>query len=144
MEDGRRKAYIKQQAAVRRKEGMGPSNLSMKRKLLAKTDRTPKKPKVMVRSVGVILEAKLPPPPVHRKGKGLMIGKGPVNEKRPILLRKDPQYSFNQLSSIITSEDYEDLDNHSIEAIGETSLFSLAQVCIRLFFHFVMLFVYSF
>lgn len=95
MEDGRRKAYIKQQAAVRRKEGTGPSNLSMKRKPLAKTDRTPKKPKVMVRSVGVILETKLPPPPVHGKGKGLMIGKGPVNEKRPILLRKDPQYSFN-------------------------------------------------
>lgn len=140
MEDRRRKAYIKQQATVRRKEGTGPSNLSMKRKLLAKTDRTPKKPKVMVRSVGVILEAKLPPPPVHGKGKGLMIGKGPVNEKCPILLRKDPQYSFNQLSSIITSEDYED----PIEAIGETGLFSLAQVCIRLFFHFVMLFVYSF
>lgn len=140
MEDRRRKAYIKQQAAVRRKEGTGPSNLSMKRKPLAKTDRMPKKPKVMVRSVGVILEAKLPPPPVHGKGKGLMIGKGPVNKKCPILLHKDPQYSFNQLSSIITSEDYED----PIEAIGEMGLFSLAQVCIRLFFHFVMLFVYSF
>ena len=74
MEESKRRAYIKQQAAARKKEGMGPSNLSIKRKPLDKTDRPPKKPKVMVRFGKVTpTEAKLPPP-VHGKGKGLMTG----------------------------------------------------------------------
>ena len=68
MEDGRRRVYIKQQAAARKKEGTDLSNLSMKRKPLDKTDRPPKKPKVMVGSVRVILKAKLHPLPIHEKG----------------------------------------------------------------------------
>ena len=35
---------------------------------------------------------------------------------------------LERLSSIITSEDYEDLGNHSTEAMGETGLFNIAQV----------------
>ena len=73
-----------------------------------------------------------------------MMGQGPVAEKRPVLLREDPHYAFKQLSSIIKSDDYEDLGNHSTKAIGETDLFSLAQVCVRLSFSSVMLFLYSF
>ena len=112
---------------MRKREGTGLSNPSTKRKPLDKTDCPPKKPKVMVRPIVVTpTETKLPPLPVHGKGKGLMMGQGPINEKRPVLLRKDPQYALKQLSSIIMSEDYEDLGNHSIEAMGETSLFSLA------------------
>ena len=75
MEDERRRAYIKQQAAAQ-KEGTSPSNPSIKRKPLDKTDRQPKTPKVMVRSVKVTpTEAKLAPPPVHGMGKGLMTGR---------------------------------------------------------------------
>ena len=37
----------------------------------------------------------------------------------------------SKISSIIGSEDYEDLGNHSTEAMGETGLFSIAQVRIR-------------
>ena len=29
----------------------------------------------------------------------------------------------------MSSDDYEDLGNHAIEAMGETELFSIAQVC---------------
>ena len=38
---------------------------------------------------------------------------------------------MGKISSIIGSEDYEDLGNHSTEAMGETGLFSIAQVRVR-------------
>lgn len=95
MEKGKRRAFIKQQAAARKKEGMGPSNSSIKRKLLDKTDRQPKKPKVTVGSGRVTpIEAKLPPPPVHGKGKGFMTCQGPVDKKCPVLLHEDHQYAL--------------------------------------------------
>ena len=110
-----------------------------------KSDHPPKKPKVTVGSIRVTpTETKLPPPSVHGKCKGLMMGQVPADKKCSVLLREDPKYAFKKLLSIITSEDYEDLGNHSIEAMGETGLFSLAQVCIRLPFLFIMLFVYFF
>ena len=73
-----------------------------------------------------------------------MTGQVPADGKCPILLHKDPQYALKQLSSILTSEDYEDLGNHSIKAIRETGLFSLSQVCFHLPFLSVTLFVYYF
>ena len=92
-----------------------------------KTDRPPKKPKVTIGSIrATTTKTKLPPKLVHGKDKGLMMGQLPVDEKCPVLLREDPHYALKQLSSILTSEDYEDLGNHSIEAMWETSLFSLA------------------
>ena len=66
MEDGRRRAYIKQQVVVKKKEGTCPSHPSTKRKPMDKTDRPPKKPKVTVGSVGATpTETKLPPPPTR-------------------------------------------------------------------------------
>ena len=92
-----------------------------------------KKPKVVKEPVVAIpAEEKLPPSPVHGKGKGLMTGQVPGDEKCPVLLHEDPQYALKQLLSILTSEDYEDLSNHSVEAMRETGLFSLAQVRLRL------------
>ena len=91
MEYRRRRAYIKQQVTARKKEGTGTSNLSTKRKLVDKTNRLPKKPKVMVGPAVVTrTETKLPPPPVYGKGKGLMMGQVPADEKRLILLCEDP------------------------------------------------------
>ena len=49
-------------------------------------------------------------------------------EKPPPLLRDDSKFALEKLSSIITTEDYEDLGNHSTEAMGETGLFAVAQV----------------
>ena len=50
----------------------------------------------------------------------------------------DLKYALEKLSSIIGNENYEDLGNHSTEAIGEMGLFSIAQVRARryLFFYF--------
>ena len=47
------------------------------------------------------------------------------------MLREDPKYALGKLSSIIGSEDYEDLESHSTKAMGETGLFSIAQVRAR-------------
>ena len=53
-------------------------------------------------------------------------------KKNPlVLLCEDPKYALGKLSSIIDNEDYEDLGNHSTEAMGETGLFSIAQVRAR-------------
>ena len=48
-----------------------------------------------------------------------------------LLLREDPKYTLEKLSSIIGNEDYEDLGSHSTEVMGETGLFSIAQVRVR-------------
>ena len=56
----------------------------------------------------------------------MMTGHDPVIEKCCDLLREDSRYALKQLSFIIKGNDYEDLGNHAIEAMGETSLFSLA------------------
>ena len=71
-------------------------------------------------------------------GKGLMVPPPGSQKKSPILLREDLKYVLEKLSSIIGSEDYEDLGNHSTEAMGETGLFSITQVRARhtLFFFF--------
>ena len=64
-------------------------------------------------------------PAKHGGGKGLMIPPSGSQKKPPILLRENPKYDLEKLSSIISSEDYEDLGNHSMEAMGETGLFSI-------------------
>ena len=141
MEDGKRRAYICQQAAVwekkQKEEGVPPKGTGLvnpftKRKSSDKIDRHPKKLKVVMGST--VEETpdsnKLPPLPRLGKGKGLMMGQGPVTEKHPVLFCEDSRYAIKQLLSIIKDDDYEDLGNHVTEVIGETSLFSLAQVCI--------------
>ena len=70
-------------------------------------------------------------PAKHRGGKGLMAPPPGSQKKPPVLLHEDPKYALEKLSSIIGSEDYEDLGNHSTEAMGETGLFSIAQVRVR-------------
>ena len=66
-----------------------------------------------------------------RGGKGLMVPPPRNQKKPPVLLREDPKYALGKISSIIGSEDYEDFGNHSTEAMGETGLFSIAQVRVR-------------
>jgi len=55
-------------------------------------------------------------------------------EKPPVLLCEDSKYALEQISSIISSEDYEDLGNHSTKAIGEMSLFAITQVILTINF----------
>ena len=133
MEDNRRQAYIKQQAATKKKqEGslppkvMGQANPSTKRKSSKKVDYPPKKPKVVTGPNTGETPAKLPRKLGPGIGKCLMKGHVPVVEECPILLPEDSSYALNQLSSIIKDDDYSDLGNHATEAIGETNLLSLA------------------
>ena len=70
---------------------------------------------------------KLTPLPRPRKGKGVMMGQGPITEKRLVLLSEDSRYAIKQLSSIIKDDDYKDLGNHATEAMRETGIFSLTR-----------------
>ena len=135
MDDVKRRAAIRLQATKNNEVdvdamGMGSSKPSAKRRPLLKGDRAPKKQKVSSEPVlGLMAKgAKTMTPAKHGGGKGLMIPP-PGSQKKPlVLLREDPKYALEKLSSIIGSEDYEDLGNHSMEPMGETGLFSIAQV----------------
>ena len=135
MEDSKRRAYIKQQAAKKKQEGNQPhkgtssANPSTKRKSSEKTNHLPKKPKVVLEFV-------------VGKGKGHMTGLASI-EKPPVLLHEDSKYALEQLSSIITADNYEDLNNHATKAMGEMGLFSIAQVTMFILFLFFFLFLIS-
>ena len=140
MDDAKRRAAIRFQAAKNKEADVDPMGTSLskpstERRLPSKGDRAPKKSKVSLEPVvGLMAECvKTVTPAKHRAGKGLMIPPPSSQKKPPILFREDPKYALGKLSLIITSEDYEDLGNHSTEAIGETGLFSIAQVNVRHF-----------
>ena len=133
MEDVKRRAAIRNQAAKRKETGEGAmgtssSRPSAKKRPLLKGDRAPKKQKVSMELViGLMAEGnKMVTSAKHGGGKGLMIPLPGNQKKPPVLLREDPKYALGKLSSIIGNEDYEDLGNHSTEALGETGLFSIA------------------
>ena len=134
MEDAKRRAAIKNKAAKNKETdegamGTGSSRPLAKRPVL-KVDRAPKKQKVSTEPViGLMAEGKKTVTPAKpRGGKGLMVPPPDSQKKPPVLLREDPKYALGKISSIIGSENYEDLGNHSTEAMGETGLFSIAQV----------------
>ena len=108
-------------------KGTAPSS---KRKSSTKSDRPLKQQKVSLEPVvGLMAEgAKTVTPAKHGTGKGLMKAPATNQEKPPPLLRDDSKFALEKLSSIITTEDYEDLGNHSTEAMGETGLFAVDQV----------------
>ena len=106
------------------------SNLSIKRKLSSKGDRPPKKPNVPLEPVvGLMVKGiKTVTPVKPGAGKGFMKALSTDQEKPPVLLREDSKHALKQISSIMTLEDYEDLGNHSTEAMGESGLFAVTQV----------------
>ena len=108
--------------------GTGLSKPLAKKRSLPKGDRAPKKQKVSTEPViGLMAEGnKRVTPAKHGGGKGLMVPPPDSQKKPPVLLHEDSKYALEKLSSIIGSEDYEDLGNHSMKAMGETGLFSIA------------------
>ena len=64
----------------------------------------------------------------HGASKGFMKAQSNIPEKSPVLLYEDFKQALEQISSIIFTEDYEDLGNHSTEAMGESGLFAVTQV----------------
>ena len=135
MDDAKRKALIKAQAAKKKESGdMAPSaivaiNPSIKRKSAPKGYRQAKKPKVSLELViGLMAEGKTATPVKHEASKGFMKASSNILKKPPVLLCEDSKHAFKQISSIISTEDYEDLGNHSTEAMGESDLLTVAQV----------------
>ncbi|XP_065624077.1 uncharacterized protein LOC136065190 [Quercus suber] len=114
--------------------GTGSSKQNLKRKLPVKGDCPPKQPKVPLDPVLGLMaeESKSVTLAKHGAGKGLMTGPSGEQKKPPVLLREDSTYALERLSSIITTDDYEDLGNHSTEAMGETGLFNIAQAMIMM------------
>ena len=62
-------------------------------------------------------------PVKHGAGKGFMKAPSTDQEKPPVLLCEDSKHALEHISSIMTSEDYEDLGNHSTEVIGGVGTF---------------------
>ena len=134
MDNAKRRALIRAQATKKKKSGDVPLtivaiNLSIKRKFAPKGDRQAKKPKVSLEPVvGLMAEGKTATPVKHGASKGFMKAPSNIPEKLPVLLREDSKHALEQISSIISAEDYEDLGNHSMEAMGESGLFAITQV----------------
>ena len=137
MDDAKRRAAIRSKTAENKETDEGAMGTGSSRPLakrpMPKVDRAPKKQKVSTEPViGLMAEGKktvtLAKP---GDGKGLMVPPPGSQKKPPVLLREDLKYALGKISSIIGSEDYEDLGNHSTEAIGETGLFSIVQVRVR-------------
>ena len=137
MDDAKRRAAIRSKAAKNKETGEGAMGTGSSRPLtkrpMPKVNRAPKKQKVSTEPViGLMAEGKkMVTPAKPGGGKGLMVPPSGSQKKPPVLLREDPKYVLGKISSIIGSEDYEDLGNHSTEAMGETGLFSIAQVRVR-------------
>ena len=149
MEDAKRRAAIRNKAAKNKETdegamGTGSSRPLAKRPML-KVDRAPKKQKVSTEPViGLMAEGKKTVTPAKPGGgKGLMVPPPGSQKKPPVLLREDPKYDLGKISSIIGSKDYEDLGNHLTEAMGETGLFSIAQVRARCYL-FIFIFIFIF
>ena len=137
MDDAKRRAAIRSKVVKNKETDVGAMGTGSSRPLakrpMPKVDCAPKKQKVSTEPIiGLMAEGqKTVTPAKLGAGKGLMVPPPGSQKKPPVLLREDPKYAWGKISSIIGSEDYEDLGNHSTEAMGETGLFSIAQVRIR-------------
>ena len=101
MEDAKRRAAIRVQAAKRKETdegamGTSSSKPSAKKKSLLKEDRAPKKQKVSTEPViGLMAEGtKTLTPTKHGGDKGLMVPPPGSQKKPPVLLREDPKYTL--------------------------------------------------
>ena len=134
MDDAKRRALIKSQAARQKETGeiVVPKGMvsAAKRKQPSKFDHPHKQQKVPLEPVvGLMAKGtKTVTPAKQGSSKGLMKAPSTNQEKPPPLLHDDSKFALERLSSIISSEDYEDLGNHSTEAMGEMGLFAVAQV----------------
>ena len=101
MDDAKRIALIRLQAAKKKESGdVAPtttvaSNLSIKRKPAPKGDRQAKKPKVSLEPVvGLMAEGKTVTFMKRGVDKGLMKAPSTIQEKRSVLLREDSKHTL--------------------------------------------------
>ena len=151
MDDAKRRKLIKSKAAKKKETGdvaptgTGLSIPSIKRKPQPKGDRPAKKAKVSLEPVIRLMveAAKTATLTKHGVGKGLLKGLSTDQEKSPFLLWEDYKHALEHISSIMSSEDYEDLGNHSTKAMGESGLFAITQVTLPVSFTTVHYFLPS-
>ena len=94
---------------------------------MPKGDHQAKKPNVSLEPVvGLMAEGKTITPIKHGAGKGFIKALSTIPKKPPVLLHEDSKHALEQISSIISAEDYKDLGNHSTETMGESGLFAVA------------------
>ena len=74
----------------------------------------------------MMVKCKTVTPVKYGVGKGLIKVPSTIPEKPPVLLYEDSKHALEQISSIISAKDYEDLGNHSTKAMGEFSLYAVA------------------
>ena len=147
MEDAKRRAAIRSKAAKNKETDEGAMGTGSSRPLakrpMPKVNRAPKKQKVSMELViGLLAEGKKTvTPAMAGGGQGVLVPLEGSQKIPPVLLREDPKYALGKISSIIGSEDYEDLRNHSMKATGETGLFNIAQVrvCRYSFIYYLLL-----
>ena len=101
MDDARRRALIRSQAAKKKEFGdvastaTVASNPSLKRKPTPKGDRQAKKPKVSLEPViGLMAEGQTVTPVKHGAGKGFMKALSTIPEKPPVLLCEDFKHAL--------------------------------------------------
>ena len=73
-------------------------------------------------------EGKTATPVKHGASKGFMEAPSNIPKKPPVLLCEDSKHALEQISSIISAEDYEDLGNHLTKAMGKSDLFAVAYI----------------
>ena len=112
MDDAKRRALIRSQAAKKKESGdMAPtatvaSNPSIKRIPPPKGNRPAKKPKVSLEPFARLMaKSKTVTPVKHGVGKGLMKAPSTTQEKPPVLLHEDSKQALEQISSIIFAEE---------------------------------------
>ena len=103
MEDAKRRAAIRNQAAKRKETdegaiGTGSSRPSAKKRSLPKGDHTSKKQKVSSEPVLDLMAegTKTVTPAKHGGSKGLIIPPPGSQKKPPVLLHKDPKYALEK------------------------------------------------
>ena len=110
MEDAKRRAAIRNQAAKRKETdegamGTSSSRPSAKKRPLLKGDRAPKKQKVSTELViGLMAEGnKMVTSAKQGGGKGLMVPP-PGSQKKPlVLLREDPKYALGNFLQLLVA-----------------------------------------
>ena len=101
MDDAKRRALIKAQAAKKKESGdvalstIVAINPSIKRKSAPKSDRQPKKSKVSLELVvRLMVEGKTVTPAKHGVGKGLMKAPYNISKKPSVLLHEDSKHAW--------------------------------------------------
>ena len=123
-------------------KAMLPPKIAPKRKGTGKDRRPTKKGTGQpYASNSLDTSQKVPTPPRHGAGKGLMIAQGPISSNPIQRLVSHKENAEEMVNSIIKDMDMDECVNHVTEELGVSGLFNLVGVSIHwLFFSFFFFF----